>query len=300
MIGIAVSAGEDAAEENAIRAVLADFNAEQGWPHAPEALRVLLREAGGAILGGLIATANWRWLWVRNLAVPRALRGQGWGARLLARAEDEARALGCVGVRLDTYSFQARGFYERQGYALSGEIADCPPGHTRYTMTKRLDSPAPAAEPWPDAAAPRATIQITHAERDAAQSVIEAGLIAHNTPFAGPNDFLPLNIVLRRPGEARPAGGLIGFRLHRWLCVKELWLPEDLRGGGLGAAVLARAEREAAALGCIGVWLDTYSFQARPFYERLGYRVFGTLEDFPLGHARHYLMKRLEPAQGER
>jgi GNAT superfamily N-acetyltransferase len=105
--------------------------------------------------------------------------------------------------------------------------------------------------------------------------------------------------VLRRPGEARPAGGLIAFRLYRWLFVKEFWLPEDLRGGGLGAALMARAESEAAAMGCVGVWLDTFSFQARPFYERLGYRVFGTIEDFPPGHARHYLSKRLDSAQGE-
>ena len=49
------------------------------------------------------------------------------------------RARGCVGARLDTYSFQARGFYERLGYTVTGAIEDCPPGHTRWSMAKRLD-----------------------------------------------------------------------------------------------------------------------------------------------------------------
>jgi ribosomal protein S18 acetylase RimI-like enzyme len=51
-------------------------------------------------------------------------------------AEAEAVRRKCVGAWLDTYSFQARGFYERLGYTVLGEIADYPPGHTRYFMKK--------------------------------------------------------------------------------------------------------------------------------------------------------------------
>jgi hypothetical protein len=58
---------------------------------------------------------------------------------------------------------------------------------------------------------------------------------------------------------------------------------------------MRRAEAVAAARGCVGVWLDTFSFQARPFYERLGYSVFGTLEDNPRGGARFFMQKRLVP-----
>jgi hypothetical protein len=52
------------------------------------------------------------------------------------------------------------------------------------------------------------------------------------------------------------------------------------------------AEDEARALGCVGVWLDTFSFQARGFYERHGYEVFGTLDEFPAPHQRFFLRKR--------
>jgi hypothetical protein len=52
-------------------------------------------------------------------------------------------------------------------------------------------------------------------------------------------------------------------------------------------------EAEAIRRGCHGAFLDTFSYQARPFYEKLGYEVFGTLEDYPPGHQRFYMRKRL-------
>ena len=126
------------ADREAVRAMLAAANAEAGHPHAQQVLLIALRDAGGSLQGGAIARIAWRWLFVETLAVAPALRGRGWGARLLRAAEREARARGCVGARLDTYSFQARGFYEKQGYGVAGAISDCPPGQTRYTMFKRL------------------------------------------------------------------------------------------------------------------------------------------------------------------
>jgi hypothetical protein len=57
--------------------------------------------------------------------------------------------------------------------------------------------------------------------------------------------------------------------------------------------MLAVAEQHAIERGCTGAHLDTASFQARPFYEKLGYTVFGTLEDHPVGHTHYLLSKRL-------
>ncbi len=50
---------------------------------------------------------------------------------------------------------------------------------------------------------------------------------------------------------------------------------------------------EAARRGCRYAWLDAFSFQARGFYEKLGYTVLGTLEDSPPGHSRYFLKKNL-------
>jgi GNAT superfamily N-acetyltransferase len=71
--------------------------------------------------------------------LPDALRHQRIGSELMARAEAEARARGCIGVYIDTFSFQARPFYEKHGYTVFAEITDYPPGHSRFFLSKRLD-----------------------------------------------------------------------------------------------------------------------------------------------------------------
>ena len=89
-------------------------------------------------------------------------------------------------------------------------------------------------------------------------------------------------------------GGLSGVLSWGWLFVDAVWVDPARRGLGAGRALMAAAERHAAAAGCHSAWLD--SFQARGFYESLGYAVFGALEDYPEGQTRWFLRKRL--AQG--
>jgi hypothetical protein len=57
--------------------------------------------------------------------------------------------------------------------------------------------------------------------------------------------------------------------------------------------MLLAAEAEALRRGCPGAWLSTFTFQARGFYERLGYSAFGTVDDYPPGHSLIFLSKRL-------
>ena len=73
-----------------------------------------------------------------------------------------------------------------------------------------------------------------------------------------------------------------------------LAVPESMRGQGIGTELMRRAEREAVVRGCRNAWLDTFEFQARPFYEKLGYTCFGELADYPPGFSRYFLRKALE------
>jgi ribosomal protein S18 acetylase RimI-like enzyme len=72
-----------------------------------------------------------------------------------------------------------------------------------------------------------------------------------------------------------------------------LWVSEEVRGQGYGQALLEAAEEAARKRGCKNVNLDTMSFQAPAFYQKLGYRIFGQLDDFPTGYTRYYLTKQL-------
>ncbi len=74
--------------------------------------------------------------------------------------------------------------------------------------------------------------------------------------------------------------------------LRGFWVDEDRRGRGLGRRMMAALEAEARRRGCSRAALDTYSWQACAFYERLGYREYAVL-DYPNGTTRHYLRKEL-------
>jgi len=101
-------------------------------------INLFLRDDGREVLGGLLGAIWGGVLFVRILWVAQALRGQGHGRRLLEAAERRAVERGCRHVFIDTFSFQAPGFYEKQGYEIYGRADDWPVGHTHYFLRKAL------------------------------------------------------------------------------------------------------------------------------------------------------------------
>ena len=87
--------------------------------------------------------------------------------------------------------------------------------------------------------------------------------------------------------------GLTGYTWGGWMHVNFLWVTEALRGQRHGSRLMDAAESFAVERGCIGSTLETHSFQAPGFYSSRGYEVFGTLEDYPPGHSKVFLRKRL-------
>ncbi len=103
-------------------------------------VNLFLRDQGDEVLGGLLGSVWGGVLFVRILWVAQALRGRGHGRRLLEAAEQRAVERGCRHVFLDTFSFQAPGFYEKQGYEIYARAEDWPVGHAHYFLRKRLPS----------------------------------------------------------------------------------------------------------------------------------------------------------------
>lgn len=138
-----------------------------------------------------------------------------------------------------------------------------------------------------------AEIIVTDTATEADRAVILDGLVAHGESRAGASQRRPLAVLVRDSG-GKAVSGLWGRTAWRWLFIEILWLPEHLRGRGLGAELIRRAEEEAKRRGCIGAWLDSFDFQAGArYYEKLGYGVFGTIDDYPPGHYRSYMRKLL-------
>ncbi|MER5429236.1 N-acetyltransferase [Streptomyces sp. NPDC002588] len=116
------------------------LRALRGTPAERETpLHVWASDAAGELAGGLVGHTWTTWLHVTHLWVDARHRGVGLGTRLLAEAEGiAARDRGCTRVRVETWDFQAPGFYRRLGYDVVCVIEDYPPGVTEYTLTKEL------------------------------------------------------------------------------------------------------------------------------------------------------------------
>jgi GNAT superfamily N-acetyltransferase len=134
---IALTDAPDALAEAAIEDGLSAYNKQQAGYVDARALAVLIREAGH-VTGGLLGRTSLGIFFIDLIFLPESARGQGLGREVMTRAEAEARRRGCTAAVLFTITFQAPGFYARQGYRELGRIACDPPGATRVCMTKRL------------------------------------------------------------------------------------------------------------------------------------------------------------------
>lgn len=101
-------------------------------------LRIVARDPDGALLGGILADVALDWLEIHVLWVEPGKRSAGLGAALLEECERRAREAGAHSARLDTFDWQAEGFYARHGYAAFARLGDYPLGHERVFMSKRL------------------------------------------------------------------------------------------------------------------------------------------------------------------
>jgi GNAT superfamily N-acetyltransferase len=124
-----------------------------------------------------------------------------------------------------------------------------------------------------------------------ARKRIHEGIIAFNAPIVGQPTTKTFAVTLRENDAIM--GGLVASVRRQWLYIDELWLDESYRGKGFGSRVMDMAEQRGRELGAKAVYVDTFSFQARPFYEKRGYHIFGDLPDYPPGHTRYWLTKTL-------
>jgi GNAT superfamily N-acetyltransferase len=139
MADLEIKLDPSAEDRKAILDPLLAFNASKVGREGYKELAISLRGDDGEVQGGLFAKCYYDWAFVELLFVPEALRGQQFGAKLLAQAEQWAREQACVGVWLDTFSFQAPGFYEKQGYSVFGALENYPnDGHRRVFLRKLL------------------------------------------------------------------------------------------------------------------------------------------------------------------
>ena len=240
-----------------------------GRPEPGRELGLPLFEPDGKVAGGAFGYTYYDWLHLQMLAVPPDRRGRGLGTGLLRAAEAEASRRGCLAAWVETDP-AAAGFLARRGWREFGRLDDGPPATHEVFLRHDIAPGGPAADP-----------------------VAPADIVALKATMASP-PRAPLGLLLH-DDVGQVEGGLWGWSERGRFFVQLLFVPQRRRHQRLGTRLIARACDVARRRGCRTIWLDTFSFQARPFYERLGFSLFGTLADYPLGGARYFLVKRLQP-----
>ena len=130
---------------------------------------------------------------------------------------------------------------------------------------------------------------------DELRRIVESGLYAYNNQFAGPMGNSMLTIGAR-DADNTIIGGLVANVQSgwKWVHLQRLWVDESHRRAGIGRRLVEAAESEAQKLGCVHASVDTTEFQAREFYEKQGYTVYGVMEDYPIGHRKFLLRKTFQ------
>ena len=137
------------------------------------------------------------------------------------------------------------------------------------------------------------TFEITDQAEPLAKTAILDPLLAYNVQLLGQSNIRPLAILLHDDDGITVIGGLWARTSFKWLYVELLFIPERLRAQGFGCRLLQAAEAEARQRECHGSWLETLSVGAAQFYEKMGYRRFGVIPDYPPGNPRQFFLKDL-------
>ena len=136
-------------------------------------------------------------------------------------------------------------------------------------------------------------VVVERSNAGAASRKLWDGLVRFNRKTAGPLRYTR-TVLTVRDGAGRMLGGLILQSYWKESYVELLWLSEKARRLGFGSRLIKEAERRARRRGSILIHLNTYSFQAPGFYEKLGFRRFGGMAGSPRGASRHFYVKKLD------
>ena len=245
-------------------------------------------DSDGNIIAGCNLIINcWRIADLDILWVEERYRRQGIGSALIREAEHTAREKGCRFMTLGTFDFQAKPLYEKIGFTVCGIIENCPTeGHTHYDMIKRIDTPSD------ESAAASCTFEIQPGDEDDAE-YIDDKLVEYNwSQVPAVHDFEGIGRKIQGSNDEPAAAGFAGVNFWNIAFLEMLWVDEPHRNQGIGSCLLSEIEREAKEKGACIVMIDARDWNVE-FFKKLGYTVYCTLEDYPNGHSKYKLQKRL-------
>ncbi len=139
---------------------------------------------------------------------------------------------------------------------------------------------------------PNLTVAVEEKPDDSVWETVGGGLFQFNHDRAGLKRTIPIAVIIRDEVQTIK-GGLFGNSDWDVFNIDTVWIAEEARGQGLGRQLMQLGEDVAVRRGCKIAVLSTLSFQARVFYEKQDYKVFGQLDGYPAGYTTYWLSKKL-------
>ncbi|KAK7199812.1 Acetyltransferase (GNAT) domain/Acetyltransferase (GNAT) family [Novymonas esmeraldas] len=290
--------------EPAIEGILRETETRQGLVGLPPCnkrpVSIVAKTSDGRPAGGIYGYTNWNELHLSLFAANPECRVRGMGKALLLHMEEVVCAnLGCNRMGLETFSWQARPFYEKLGFTVFGTQSNQPRGHDKYFMEKVWpagEGKHARGEGYRGAAV---DLKMENWEKNAAFDQLNIWLDGdtQNRNIAGvpPYDMVPFAMTVKDAASGEVVAYCVYETWWSELRVDKLVVVPDQQHRGIGTAVLQRLEEMARAKGLNQLVADTMSWQARGFYEKHGFTVFATQHDMPIGHSRLRFVRPVHP-----
>ncbi|WP_298772450.1 GNAT family N-acetyltransferase [uncultured Shewanella sp.] len=136
-------------------------------------------------------------------------------------------------------------------------------------------------------------MQVILEDNPAVLEALISGLRQYNVEHLGDEKTKPL-MVVARDCEGKLIGGVAGVTIYQNFLINIVWVDEAHRGSGLGRQLMMQAENEAKRRDCLAAQLDTLSFQAPIFYQKMGFDIIGTVPGFAKSPGRFFMLKRYD------
>lgn len=249
------------------------------------------KTADDQVAGRIFGYTAWNELHLDLLATNPDLKVPGTGTCLMMTMERIAREHGCDRLGLDTYSWQARPFYERLGFNCFGTEENFPRGHRHFFMEKVW---APGSAPPDPKEWSHYSLTITSSDPKETEAQLFDWLDedTQRRKIPGVPHYVKKEYALQATlPDGTFAAGCVYETVWDSMHISYFAVNPDIKGKGIGSTVLGHVEKMAKDMGCYRMSLETMSFQAKPFYEARGFKEFGVQHSIPLTHSRHYLEK---------
>lgn len=247
----------------------------------------VIKDSEGNIIAGTVCFIhyNFKSLYIDLLWVKEEFRKCSYGSMLLQNVEKEAFEKGINFVHLGTLGFQAKDFYIKKGYEVFAVLDECALNSKMYSMKKVLNNKSISSE------------NNNVIEDGTADEVryIDDKIVEYNSKqvsFTNEPAFYDIHKVIKDP-EGNVIAGILSTLLP-WtdLIIDDMWVSEDCIEEELKVKLLNEVEKDMKERGGHVAMHETFNVKTRDFYIKIGYEVYGILDDYP-GECKAYYMKKI-------